>query len=273
MESEHEDEVERLTSKHRKEIEKLQEEFASSAPAGDGQIEEKKWLKEREQMTRQMSLLTSHLDSSKKMQESLLQALTRQQEQAQTKKDHKLASVDGETDSQTFSESQETNEKLTQKNQELLSMNNNLSQQIVQMQNKQQQLEEDIKTLKKYKKLVNNSMGLQCKHCGTTLAKEQFQDHMKTCMEESDRNRASVLLPIGGPLPPPGGHVPGAQGGAHLGGPSPLLPPPAQRLRASHIGHIGGVGSFYGGSHYQQSASILSGVRQYEIVVQECFTN
>jgi len=35
MESEHEDEVERLTSKHRKEIEKLQEEFASSAPAGD----------------------------------------------------------------------------------------------------------------------------------------------------------------------------------------------------------------------------------------------
>ena len=110
--AEHEDEVERLTSKHRKEIEKLQEELASSGPAGDGQIEEKKWLKEREQMTRQMSLLTSHLDSSKKMQESLLQALTRQQEQAQTRKDRNLASFDGETDSQTFSENQEANEKL-----------------------------------------------------------------------------------------------------------------------------------------------------------------
>ena len=79
-------------------------------------------------MTRQMSLLTNHLDSSKKMQESLLQALTRQQEQAETKKDHKLTSLEGETDSQTFSESQEANEKLVQKNQELLSMNNNLSQ-------------------------------------------------------------------------------------------------------------------------------------------------
>ena len=88
---------------------------------------------------------------------------------------------------------------------------------------------------------------------------------MKTCMEESDRNRASVLLPAAGPLPPPGG--------ALLGGPSPLLPPPAQRLRTSHIGHVGGAGSFYGGGHYQQSPSILSGVRQYEIVVQECFTN
>lgn len=31
--------------------------------------------------------------------------------------------------------------------------------QIVQMQNKQQSLEEEIKTLKKYKKIVNNSMG------------------------------------------------------------------------------------------------------------------
>lgn len=35
MEGEHEDEVERLTSKHRKEIEKLQEESASGAPVGD----------------------------------------------------------------------------------------------------------------------------------------------------------------------------------------------------------------------------------------------
>lgn len=63
-------------------------------------------------MTRQMSLLTDHLGSSKKMQESLLQALTSQQEQAGLKKDHKLNSLEGETDSQTFSESQEANEKL-----------------------------------------------------------------------------------------------------------------------------------------------------------------
>ena len=74
-----------------------------------------------------MALLTGHLDSSKKMQESLLQALTRQQEQTDQKKDHKPNSLEGETDSQTFSENQEANEKLAQRNQELLSMNNNLS--------------------------------------------------------------------------------------------------------------------------------------------------
>jgi len=91
------------------------------------------------------------------------------------------------------------------------------------MQTKQQQLEDDIKTLKKYKKLVNNSMALQCKHCANTLLKEQFQDHMKTCMEESDRNRASVLLPTA-PLPPPGGHAPGVHGGALPCGSSPMLP-------------------------------------------------
>lgn len=76
-------------------------------------------------------------------------------------------------------------------------MNNNLSQQIVQMQNKQGNLEDDIKTLKKYKKLVNNSMAFQCKHCAQTLIKESYQDHLKNCVEETDRNRVSCLLPQG----------------------------------------------------------------------------
>ena len=65
------------------------------------------------------------------------------------------------------------------------------------MQSKQGNLEDDIKTLKKYKKIVNNSMALQCKHCAQSLLKENFQDHLKSCMEESDRNRVSVLLPQG----------------------------------------------------------------------------
>lgn len=52
------------------------------------------------------------------------------------------------------------------------------------MQTKQQQLEDDIKTLKKYKKLINNAVAVQCKHCGASLGKEQFQDHLKGCMEE-----------------------------------------------------------------------------------------
>ena len=74
-------------------------------------------------------------------------------------------------------------------------MNSNLSSQILQMQTKQQQLEEDIRTLKKYKKLVNNSMALQCKYCAHTLPKENYQEHIQGCMKEQDRNRASILLP------------------------------------------------------------------------------
>ena len=77
-------------------------------------------------------------------------------------------------------------------------MNSNLSQQNFQMQNKQSQLEDDIKTLKKYKKIVNNSMALQCKHCMSNLAKENFQEHIQSCMKEQDRNRASYIMPQGG---------------------------------------------------------------------------
>jgi len=56
-------------------------------------------------------------------------------------------------------------------------------------------LEEEIKTLKKYKKIVNNSMGFQCKHCGVIITKDVIQDHLKVCMESADRNRVSVLMP------------------------------------------------------------------------------
>lgn len=65
-----------------------------------------------------MTLLTGHLDSSKKMQESLLEAIKGKGEGLGT---------DAKGDTSHDSESLE----LTQKNQELLSMNNNLSQQIV----------------------------------------------------------------------------------------------------------------------------------------------
>jgi len=44
-------------------------------------------------------------------------------------------------------------------------------------------------------------------------------------------------------------------------------------LRASHIGTHNHSGSFYAGGHYQQSARTHAGVRQYEIIVQERWTN
>lgn len=118
-----------------------------------------------------------------------MQALNRQKETADTgETEDQAKSVASVMDSPQFLE-------LQQKNQSLLQMNNNLSQQIVQMQSKQGQLEEDIRSLKKYKKIVNNSMAFQCKHCAVTLQKESFQDHLKSCVQDAERSRASVLLP------------------------------------------------------------------------------
>jgi hypothetical protein len=75
-------------------------------------------------MVNQMSLLTGHLDSSKKMQESLLEALTRQESKG-------VEEARAETNSEArgdISQDSELQQELAQRNQELLSMNNNLSQ-------------------------------------------------------------------------------------------------------------------------------------------------
>ena len=131
MENDHQEDIDNLKDKHAREIQKLQD--AAPASTGALQTEEKKWLKEREQMVNQMSLLTGHLDSSKKMQESLLEALTRQESKG-------VEEARAETNSEArgdISQDSEQLQELAQRNQELLSMNNNLSQQIVQMQTKQ----------------------------------------------------------------------------------------------------------------------------------------
>ena len=74
-------------------------------------------------MVNQMTLLTGHLDSSKKMQESLLEALTRQQSKAP--EDSKTESTQ-DARGDISHDSQQYNE-LAQRNQDLVQMNNNLS--------------------------------------------------------------------------------------------------------------------------------------------------
>ena len=76
-------------------------------------------------MTRQINLMTEQFDQQKKLQESLLQALNRQKEQAAGgEADDTPKPPASVQDSPQFLELQE-------KNQSLLQMNNNLSQQIV----------------------------------------------------------------------------------------------------------------------------------------------
>lgn len=72
-------------------------------------------------------------------------------------------------------------------------MNSNLTQQILEMQKKHSSQDDEIKSLKKYKKIVNNCMALQCKYCSQHVMKEHFQDHSKSCEIEQDKARVSVL--------------------------------------------------------------------------------
>ena len=135
LDVDHEEELQQLKVKNEKSLVKLQEELkvaqeggrASGSASGD---ESAKWLKEREQMTRQINLMTEQFDQQKKLQESLLLALNRQKEPVDGgEHDDAAKPVASVLDSPQFLE-------LQQKNQSLLQMNNNLSQQIVQMQSK-----------------------------------------------------------------------------------------------------------------------------------------
>jgi len=132
------------------------------------------------------------MDQQKKI-ESLLAALN---QQSQMKLDSN--SDDAGTLQKTIDDLANKNLSLKQKNDDMLKMNSNLTIQNCQMQSKQGSLEDEVRTLKKYKKLVNNAIAVQCKLCLKTHLKENFQDHVKNCSEEQDRNRVSHLLPPSG---------------------------------------------------------------------------
>ena len=119
---------------------------------------------EREEMSRQIQMLSQHLESSKRMQDSLMDTMKAKEQQSSP-----------------------------EKNSELLTMNSNLTQQILEMQKKHSSQDDEMKSLKKYKKIVNNCMALQCKFCSQHVLKEHFQDHSKSCEIEQDKARVSVL--------------------------------------------------------------------------------
>ena len=77
--------------------------------------------------------------------------------------------------------------KYKEKNKELMSTNQNLSQQIVQMQGKQMNLEKDITGLKSFKYLVHCSIALQCRSCNKLYPKNSYTQHLVACNQENER--------------------------------------------------------------------------------------
>ena len=74
------------------------------------------------------------------------------------------------------------------KNKELMTLNQTLSQQIVQMQAKQQNLEDSIEQLKKYKHFIFGAVALQCRACNTLYPKEDYKLHISSCSREVERS-------------------------------------------------------------------------------------
>jgi hypothetical protein len=197
-ESSHQEEIDEIRAKHSKELTKLREELEQQSEGGQPQAskaQEEKWLQERAQMLSQMQILTQSLDQQKKVQESLLMAFNQQAQAQNLRADQPTQNPQAQKE---FDELERKIDHLKQKNEELFNMNSNLTQQICQMQQKQGALEDEVRTLKKFKKLVNNCAALQCKICMGSVPKEHFQDHIKHCTEEQDRNRLSTLLPTSG---------------------------------------------------------------------------
>ena len=105
--------------------------------------QERKWNIERQSMQQHMKILSEQMEAQKKFQESLMNAINSRQQQLSPER--KNASDDG---------------KMKQKNKELLTTNQNLSQQIVQMQAKQMNLEKTIANLKQFKYYVHYALAI-----------------------------------------------------------------------------------------------------------------
>jgi hypothetical protein len=67
VENDFQEEIDSLTKKHQREL--------IQRPTVKTDSTNSQWMVEREEMSRQMSMLTEHLESSKKMQDSLIDAM------------------------------------------------------------------------------------------------------------------------------------------------------------------------------------------------------
>ncbi|CDW76855.1 guanylate-binding n-terminal domain containing protein [Stylonychia lemnae] len=181
MEQEKNDEIKQLKQEHEFQL--------NQASSGNPQVvsddQQQKWIQERQTMQIQLNLLTDTLESQKKIQESLLQALN-------FTKQHQIRQSSPERDG--------TTEKVKAKNKELVVTNQNLSQQIVQMQSKQMNLEKSISNLKQFKYMIHYAIAMQCKNCNKLYPVNQYSQHLPACNRENERvstlNAQQNIYPI-----------------------------------------------------------------------------
>lgn len=79
-------------------------------------------------------------------------------------------------------------------------MNQNLTNQVCTMQQKQQALEQTLNTYKKYKQLLHHAAGIQCLQCHKMFTREEFSLHLPDCrqnmMRQSTLNAQIVINPV-----------------------------------------------------------------------------
>ena len=87
-------------------------------------------------------------------------------------------------------EIEQLNEKikeLQERNYDLLQTNSSMSKQILTLQQKHEQLESKIDTLKRYKWTLHHAAGIQCLQCSQMYTREDFAAHLAHCKEKVAR--------------------------------------------------------------------------------------
>lgn len=138
------------------------------------------WLIEKSYLENQVQFLKSQLEENKRLHDALLLAL----EQGLTANDN-----DG------------TNE--------LVETNKNLSAAVDKMEMRCKVLEDKNEKLKRYKRMIQNSLALQCIHCSKFIASNVFPQHMAACttpQQATTLNKANLIAPITRPSAVPTHH-------------------------------------------------------------------
>ncbi|TNV74847.1 hypothetical protein FGO68_gene12894 [Halteria grandinella] len=188
VEQDKHDELRALKEEHEVVVKEFQRQI-NAGITGNPQVSEdlqQQWNKERQQLNDQLKSLSEGLVAQKQFQEHLMKML-------QTPKEQQAAVGTPEKYKNKI-------DKQKKKNADLQGMNQSLTQQIVQMQSKQQQLEKLVSTMKQYKYLLHQAIAIQCKSCNKLYPKNQYQEHIPECNREIERvstlNAQQSISPI-----------------------------------------------------------------------------
>ena len=135
-------------------------------------------MREREEL-----LLSSQQqqESVQQMQRQLMEAIQKTQEQA---------SQQAEQAEHQIAKKYETYVAQAKHGEELMRANQNLSDTIAKVEERNRQLTQKVNSVKIYQRVFKHAISMQCKFCNIFFPGEIFIDHVKTCTKDSAGQRS-----------------------------------------------------------------------------------